>query len=341
MDSNGNQWQLFDLLGSDLHYCRDRSSFSINMSKYITKNLEQRFKIECNKPTTSPSFDESGLIAENAKELPDYPAREVVGRLQWVSSVCRPDITVPVSTLAKYVSKTTTVAFAKACRKVMKYLISTKNEGISYSPAGEIEFNNIYGSLLPPGKSLPDINIFSDAGFANCLTTLRSTSGSICYFRSVPIFWRSAKQGVRAYSSAESEFIACSDAIVISEHNSYLDFFKSIPSKSVDSSEYTGLDDTDLILWVDNTSAISTSKDKDFKPRSRHYALRHLRVRDFGDRIYYCPTTLMKADALTKLVLSQNQRRLLLHHIRPVSNDALEDAEYEDDCYYSALLVRY
>ena len=68
-----------------------------------------------------------------------------------------------------------------------------------------------------------------NASFANCIKTMRSTSGSICYYRSCPIAWRSNRQGVRAYSTAESEYIAASDTIVLSETNGFMTFFEKLP----------------------------------------------------------------------------------------------------------------
>jgi hypothetical protein len=221
----------------------------------------------------------------------------------------------------------------RAARKVCKYLITTASEGVGYSPEAEAEFDQIYSELLPTGRDLPNVNIFSDAGFANCIKTMRSTSGSICYYRSVPIFWRTGRQTVRSYSTAESEYIAASDTIVLSEQNSYLNFFDKLPTTVVDPQNGLSPSLENAILWVDNQSAIITAKSADTKPKSRHYALRYLRVKDNADKIIFCPTTLMKADSLTKLECSVSQRRLTLHHTyNPIlDSDSLSDDESDND----------
>jgi hypothetical protein len=223
-----------------------------------------------------------------------------------------------------------------AIRKVVKYLVTTKSEGIGYSPDAERAFEQTYSKLLPEGREVPLVNIFSDASYANCLATLRSTSGSVGYYRSCPIFWKSNKQTVRAYSTAESEFIACSDAICLSEQHDFFDFFRPLPSHAVESRHGIAPSLEDTIVWCDNTSAISTAKSVacgDTKPKSRHYALRYLRVKDAASSICYCPTTLQKADGLTKVECSVKQRRLLLHHIYDPVYDDEQDSydEYEDD----------
>ena len=74
----------------------------------------------------------------------------------------------------------------------MKYLVSTKHEGVLYLKESEAAFNETYAKLLPEGRKLLAVNIFSDAGDANCLKTLRSTSGSIVYLFGTPILWKSS-----------------------------------------------------------------------------------------------------------------------------------------------------
>lgn len=102
-DEFGNKWQYLDLLGPDLHYSRSARSFKITMEKYIDMKIAAKYDIKITKPVLSPNFDESALLDPEAKSLPSYPVREVVGTLQWVATIARPDVAVPVGTLAKYV----------------------------------------------------------------------------------------------------------------------------------------------------------------------------------------------------------------------------------------------
>jgi len=313
------------------------------MKTYIEK-MAKRFNVTCGKPEHSPNFDESAFLNGDSKEVPGYNLREVVGALLWVATIARPDISVPTSTLARYVMDIPTKTIVKAANKVIKYLLTTKTEGIGYSPEEEAELNKTYSALLPEGRDLPFLNLFSDAGFANCLKTMRSTSGSIMYFRGCAIVWRSNRQTVRAYSTAESEYIAASDTIILSEHNNFLDFFEPPPAKMVESNHGSAPSGSDFILWVDNQSAITTAKSEGTKPKSRHYALRYLRVKGEASKIVFCPTTLMKADPLTKLECSVPQRRLIPRHVEnPVMWDTSVGDESPDDevdlrdCYITCL----
>ena len=124
--------------------------------------------------------------------------------------------------------------------------------------------------------------------------------GCIGYWRSCPIFWRSNRQGVRAYSTAESEYIAASDSIVCSELHDFMEFFSPLPQTLAFEENGIAPSLSNAILWLDNTSAISTAKSDETRPKSRHYALRYLRVKESARAIVFCPTNLMKADALTK-----------------------------------------
>ncbi len=352
---SGIECTYFDLLGSDVYYSGTSSFAKICMTSYIEKMaVKYGLKEGTFKPCHSPNFHEAAMFNEGAVQVPSFPARGVCGELQWVATCGRPDVTVPVSVLSKYTGEVPTIPYTKAVRKVIKYLVTTKHEGIVYSSESEAAFNETYGKLLPEGRKLPSVNVFSDASYANCLKTLRSTSGSIVYMFGTPIIWKSAKQGVRAYSTGEAEYIAASDTIIITEHNDWMSFFDDVPDEIVKPSN--GLaPDTDKILWVDNTSAITVAQSEDFKPKSRHYALRYLRVKDHARDIVFCPTTLQKADGLTKLECSVPQRRMLLHNVTDPVIDYVDEneSESEDDSetgspndafsgcafYYSELLV--
>jgi hypothetical protein len=329
-DSQGREWTWFDFLGADLHYCREGKEFRLNMEHYIFKMIAKH-KVQISKPVHSPNYDESAFVDPQAKVVPEYPFRQVVGELQWVATVARPDICVPVATLAKYVSQPATMPMVRACRKIMKYLATTADDGVTYSPEQEQQFEELYAPLLPEGRSIPRTNLFSDASFANCLKTMRSTSGSIMYFRSTPIAWRSSRQTVRAYSTSESEYIAASDTIVLSETNDYCSFFDPTPKVTVTPQNGVCCPSADVILWVDNTSAINVAQSEETRPKSRHYALRYLRVRDAAEKLVFCPTGLQRADGLTKLSCSVPQRRLLLHLHTPNNMLWMEEEDPEDD----------
>lgn len=136
-----------------------------------------------------------------------------------------------------------------------------------------------------------------------------------------------------AYSTAEAAYyyIACADKIAVSERNDFMDFFKPLPHK-IEEEQFGVLSDADdAVPWVDNTRTIAAAKSTEAEPRSRHCALRYHRVRDQARRICSCPTNLMKAEGLTKLECSANQRRLLLSTPLDYVNCKAVEPDYDTD----------
>jgi len=332
-DEKGIKWQEFDFLGQDCYYAREARMMKITMSTYLTKLALKYKEFLRTRKTTSPAFNEEDM--EDGKEEPKFNYRGLVGSLQWAVTCARPDALVPTATLAKSCAKTPTRGMISCAKKVLRYLCDTKDEGVEYSDEGYTNFFKVYNELLPPGRDFPDLHLFGDAGFANNIKSLHSTSGSIGYWKSVPLFWRSGKQGVRAMSTAESEYIACSDTLTIGETNNFYDFFRKLPSKTAEVRHgvATGGELEKSVVWCDNTSAIATAKGAstgDTKPRSRHYALRFLKVQDAVRRLCFCPTLRMRADALTKM--STPLRTLLLHNVTPATTLKYEyDNDYDTD----------
>jgi hypothetical protein len=116
------------------------------------------------------------------------------------------------------------------------------------------------------------------------------------------VAWKSQRQGVRGYSTCQVEYIAGSDTLVVEEQQGYLDFFSD---KCINGAP----------LWCDNQSAIAVAKNPDVLPKSRHYALRWCRVRDEARRLFFAPTTLQKADALTKQVPTPVRNMIFYHNV--------------------------
>ena len=331
---------LYDILGADVFYCREHKYLKISMSSYIQKVLKKYFP-DLKKSVVNPSFDASKL--EEGELVSGFPVREVLGCLGWVVTSCRPDIACPVGILSQYVSKPVTKNFVNAVRLVCRYLIGTMEDGLVYSPEREREFEMIYAQFVP-GRPFPRKAGFGDASFASCFITLRSTSGAILYWRGVGIVWRRHRQTVRSNWTAESEFIAQSDLIVLSESNNFTSFFDSeqqprkilvdrkgeLPT-SVEDGDYVPPQE-DEVLFCDSEAALAVARSQENRPRSRHFALRWARVREKADLLCFCPTDLMKADALTKVDVSSSQRRLVLHHIQPSRWKSKTDEVENDVC---------
>jgi hypothetical protein len=80
-----------------------------------------------------------------------------------------------------------------AAKRVVRYLKGTPSIGLNY--VGDS------GQLLA----------FSDADFASCIQSRKSTSGCLLVFNGSPVCWTSRKQTIVRTSTTEAEYIAAHD----------------------------------------------------------------------------------------------------------------------------------
>jgi len=124
----------------------------------------------------------------------------LIGELQWVANVTRPDIAYAVNRLATYTANPS-LQHVGALKRILRYLAGTKNLGITYSKNLDHD-------------QLSTLNLFygyADAAYANS-DDLKSTSGYVFLASGGAITWRSKKQTTRALSSTEAEYVALSEA---------------------------------------------------------------------------------------------------------------------------------
>jgi hypothetical protein len=305
-DRKPNGWVVYDQLGVDLWYRQSHGELHFLMEKYIGKVAEKFQMTGCRK-ADNPCFDES-LLYDEKSPVVSFPIREAIGCLQWAATVCRVDICTPTNVLSRVAGKPCTKNIVACAKKVLRYLITHPSIGLFYSAENELKFNRIYKSLLDEGQRVKQWNLFTDASFANCFVTLKSTSGCVMYYRGCPLAWKSSRQTVRTNSTFESEFVAASDGLVLSETLTFKGFFEQ------------NAEEEDL--WIDNQTAVTVARtDTDAqRPRSRHVALRYYRVKDACNQIRFCPTEHQKADVLTKVSVSKEIGDNVFYHNENMRN---------------------
>ena len=208
--------------------------------------------------------------------MKNIPYTSAVGSLMYAQVYTKPDIAFVVGVLGGYQSNPG-IDHWRAAKKVMRYLQGTKDYMLMYKRTHSLE---VIG--------------YSDADFAGCVDSRKSTFGYIFKLADGAESWRSAKQTLTATSTMEAEFVSCFEA---SSHGVWLKSFIS-RLRIVDSISRP------LKLYCDNSAAVFMAKNNKSGSQSKHIDIKYLaireRVKEMKVVIEHISTGLMIADPLTK-----------------------------------------
>ena len=259
----------------------------INQSGFAKQLVEQLDLINCN--TASTPMD-CGSELHAAPD--DYTAdkedaagyRSLVGALQWLVTMTRPDLAYSVGKCGRW-SNNPTSEHLTAVKRITRYLAGTLDYGLCYGP------KDVSRGINPDGKLVG----WTDSSWADCKDTSRATSGYIYQLWNGPISWSSKRQDLCTLSTAEAEYVgqanAAKEALFLSQ---LLREF--------------GYDEGDVRpvrLLADNQSAIKMASNPVNHSRTKHIRNKYHFVRELvaetGDLVMgYVPTSDMLADGLTK-----------------------------------------
>lgn len=250
--------------------CKDQGVIRITQKEYTEKLLENCQKSDA-KPMKIPIVKSEPIKTETED---DYPYRETVGSLLYLSTKARPDIAYAVNFCSRFVEQQTKERI-RDLNHILRYLNGSRYLGIEYK-------NNNKNSLL---------EAYCDADYAGDPETRKSTTGYIIYFAGGAISWCSRKQPVIALSSTEAEYIAAAECC------KELLYLKSLLEELL-------LETVDIELNVDNQSAIALMKNGVINKRSKHIDVKfrfvHELVKENIVEVKYCPTDCQIADMFTK-----------------------------------------
>ncbi|UYV64518.1 hypothetical protein LAZ67_3001075 [Cordylochernes scorpioides] len=259
-------------------------SMTLSQSNYI-EELLQRFRLQDAKGVSTPMETNLDLsVRKNGNSNERFPYRELIGGLSYLSQRTRPDIAYAVGILSRYCDNYTREHW-EAGKRVLRYLKSTKDFGITYRS---------------PGKPLI---AFSDASWASDVVDRKGVSGHLIILAGAPIIWRSTKQTVTALSTMESEYIALSSAV------KDITWVRNLMEQLKMSSLICG----ETKVFCDNQAAISHAKNYIDKSKTRHFAIKYHFVREKiseeAIELFYTPSAENPADFLTKpLARSQHEK---------------------------------
>ncbi|XP_022026580.1 uncharacterized mitochondrial protein AtMg00810-like [Helianthus annuus] len=255
-----------------LEVIHSSSGLFLTQSKYARDILSRAGLLEA-KPvatplSTSDVFSSDGIPFHD----PTY-YRSLVGALQYLT-ITRPDLSYAVNQASQYLQNPTTSHF-QLVKRILRYVKGTLSYGLTFD--------------RPPSPTLVG---YSDADWARCIETRRSTYGYSIYLGGNLVSWSAKKQPTVARSNCESEYRAMANTttkIIWLTH--LLRELHALPS-------------TRPTILCDNRSALFLSQNPVSHKRAKHIDIDYHFVRELvsSGRLHtkFVPTNLQVADIFTK-----------------------------------------
>ena len=276
-----------------VNFQRFLHGYFLHQTQYALQILEEQGMTDC-KPEHIPL--PAGLVLLTDMDAPAVDTTgycQLVGKLIFLTTT-RPDLAFAVGLVSRFMSAPQTPHLA-AVLHILRYVKKTTSFGLFYS-----------------SQDTSPIRGFTDADWAACSETRRSTGGYCFILSGAAITWQSKKQATVAKSSTESEYLSlssgASEAAWLQRllHELQISSSSKPLSLTLSSTEIrTDLQPTKPIsIHCDNQSAIKLAKNPVFHARSKHIEIHHHFVRERVLRgevqLHYVPTDSQPADIFTK-----------------------------------------
>lgn len=245
----------------------------LNQTRYAEDILIRAGMNDC-KPCTTPVDLKSKLAADDGKPLSNPTEyRSLAGALQYLTFT-RPDISFAVQQICLFMHDPRESHF-KALHRVLRYLKGTLSHGLQ----------------LLKNQNMK-LTVYSDADWAGCPNTRRSTSGYCLYLGDNLISWSAKRQSTVSRSSAEAEYKGVANAVVESCGIRNLLLEMNCPLKQA------------TVVFCDNVSAVYLSTNPVQHQRTKHIEIDIHFVREkvqMGEvRVLHIPAAMQYADIFTK-----------------------------------------
>jgi hypothetical protein len=287
------------ILGLKVDRNREAKSLTLNQTQYISF-LATKFNVSINTKVDTP-MDQGFNTSCYTNKATDVPYKEMIGSLMYAMLGTRPDIAFAVGFLCRFMSEPA-VEHWKALRRVLAYLVNTKDLKLQFGPHSTKETSAICG--------------FSDSDFAANPADRKSTTGYVVTFYNGAISWSSKRQHRVARSTTEAEYIALSSVVAetLWLRNILIELDK-LQGTNVEVATVKGVEGLDqpkakdsysqgVQVYGDNTASIQLAKNPKFHNRTKHFDIDYHWLREQVKldkvQIQYLPTSEMLADALTK-----------------------------------------
>jgi hypothetical protein len=258
-------------LGIDVK--RSSVGFFLSQGNYIDDLLQRAGMANC-KAASTPADTKPKASAEEGTLLADGTFyRSMAGALQYLT-LTRPDIAFAVQQVCLHMHAPRDVHLAML-KRILRYVKGTPRMGI-----------------LLRATATPTLTAYTDADWAGCPDTRRSTSGFCVFLGDSLVSWSSKRQTTVSRSSAEAEYRGVANAVAeCSWLRNLLDELNCKIDKAT-------------MVFCDNVSTVYMSLNPVHHKRTKHIELDIHFVREkvaLGEiRVAHIPTTQQLADIFTK-----------------------------------------
>jgi hypothetical protein len=254
---------------------RTPTGLFLSQQQYATDILARANMQNCN-PCVTPADTRSKLSATDGQRLSSAQAtefRSIAGALQYLT-LTRPDISYAVQQICLFMHSPRE-PHVSLMKRVLRYLKGTLHYGLS---------------LLRSTNT--NITAYSDADWAGCPDTRRSTSGYCVFVGDNLVAWSSKRQTTVSRSSAEAEYRGVANAVAETcwLRQLLLELHRP-PARAT-------------VVYCDNISAMYLSSNPVQHQRTKHVEIDLHFVRDrvsLGEvKVLHVPSRFQYADIFTK-----------------------------------------
>lgn len=261
---------------------------TISQEQYVKSILTSFNLLDC-KPNQVPlspstlrtvdtSLSTSTHTTATQTEQKQYPTRQAIGALLYLSTCTRPDISFAVNRLSSYTSYTTSSPLWTAIKSIIRYLRGTASYCLTYT------------YISSPTYTLTG---YTDASWGDT-PSRKSTSGYSVFMNHSLVSWQSKRQPIIALSTTEAELVAL--CTVITEAiwlQKLISSCTSIHSSAIP-----------IFLSCDNQPTIHTVQNSSQHGRTKHIDIKLKYIRDMCSSrrfdLSYIPTEENPSDIFTK-----------------------------------------
>ena len=262
-----NEFQMSDLgpisyyLGIKVQRNRAARTITLSQQGYLERALAL-MNVDKGPTTSTPGVPTQHLAGSDSEATREecHQYLHAIGKFMYAMIETRPDMAFEIGHLASFAQNPGEQHWT-ALKHLIKYVRGTLDYSITYGGVPQSDAG-LYG--------------YTDANWAACKVTRRSTGGYVFMLNGGPISWTSRRQSLVAQSTLEAEYIAlaqaCREATWLRKLLGELGLFE--PNQPI-------------LIRADNKGAISTSHNPEYHERTKHFDIRYHYTREevAADRI--------------------------------------------------------